>query len=193
MDTELRFISDELRVLDAADVPPKIVGYAAMFNSLSLDLGGFREKIAPGAFREAIAGNREVLALMHHDAKMIVGRRSAGTLTIAEDGQGLAVEIFPGNTTTGRDAIEMVRRKDIKGMSFRFNNARSTWERNGNDKVRTIISIGELMEVTLTGIPAYESTTAEVRSAIDRLETEATATPRRNYADRCLRLAAIAK
>ena len=29
---------------------PKIVGYAAVYNSLSQDLGGFKEKITRGAF-----------------------------------------------------------------------------------------------------------------------------------------------
>lgn len=185
--TELRFNEGELRIVEEADKPPRITGYAAVFNSMSHDLGGFREKIAPGAFREAIADDKEVLALMHHDPRQPIGRRSAGTLSLREDERGLAVEIIPGNTSAGRDAVEMLRRKDIKGMSFRFNNAKATWEKSGNDKIRTIFNIGTLMEVTLTAIPAYEATTAEVRSAINQLD-QPPGTPRLDAARRRVRL-----
>lgn len=170
METELRFNESEFKIEDRSETSvPKIVGYAAVFNSMSSDLGGFREQILPGAFRDAIGEGREILALLHHDPSRPVGRRSAGTLSLVEDERGLLVEIQPGDTTVGRDALEMVRRRDIKGMSFRFRNAVSNWEKLGGERMRTITKIPEVLEVTLTAIPAYEATTAEVRSAIDEL------------------------
>jgi HK97 family phage prohead protease len=91
-----------------------------VFNARSANLGGFREEIAPGAFTDALAANEEVLALVEHSPEKILGRRSMGTLTLAQDDKGLRVEIDPPNTTVGNDAVENVRRGDIKGMSFRF-------------------------------------------------------------------------
>ena len=50
----------ERRVLRGAELRAaggrRIVGYAAVFNSLSEDLGGFREIILPGTFDRAISG-----------------------------------------------------------------------------------------------------------------------------------------
>ncbi len=185
--TELRFKTSEIRVAPGrSGQPTAIRGYAAVFNSISEDLGGFTEKISPGAFRSAIAVGKEILALMHHDVKQIIGRRSAGTLSVAEDTRGLSFEIYPGDTTAGRDAVEMVRRGDIRGASFRFSNAVSTWDYATTGKVRTISSIGELMEITLTGIPAYLATTASLMEF-----SEPRSTPRRDYARRRLQLAAM--
>jgi HK97 family phage prohead protease len=160
-----RYFGDaELRVVDGPAGRPRIVGYAAIYNSLSHDLGGFREKIAPGAFSEAMNPNNEVLALMFHDPSRILGRRSAGTLNLREDPKGLYVEIDPPNTAIGNDAIENVRRKDINGMSFRFpRGAKDSWGREGSENVRTLHKCG-LMEVTLTPIPAYPGTSASLRA-----------------------------
>jgi HK97 family phage prohead protease len=66
----------------------KISGYSAVFDRLSEDLGGFREKIKPGAFKNALAGS-DVRALFNHDSNYILGRESAGTLQLHEDSKGL--------------------------------------------------------------------------------------------------------
>jgi HK97 family phage prohead protease len=188
---EIRTLDDsEFRVIDGAEgAMPKIVGYAAVFNSLSNDLGGFREKIQPGAFSEALSPDREILALVQHDPGRILGRRTAGTLTLKEDERGLWAEISPPNTTVGRDAVENIRRGDMKGMSFRFNQPKDSWSRDGTTNVRSIKSFGIIREVTLTAVPAYEATTAEVRAALDMLDKEAAATPKRDAAKRRLFLA----
>lgn len=187
-DRELRFCDIELRIGEGEK--PRIVGYAAVFNSLSGDLGGFREQISPGAFSDVLASGGEILALVNHDPKLVVGRRSAGTLVLREDAKGLFVEIDPPNTTVGRDLVENIRRQDVKGMSFMFKNPISTWERRGNERIRTISKIGMMPEVTFTAIPAYEATSADVRSHLDQFDREDKATPRRDAARRRLRLLA---
>ena len=88
MTIERRFLAlDGLAVEQRDDGVRRIVGHAAIFNSLSEDLGGFREKIAPGAFAEAI-GRDDVRALWNHDANFVLGRVRAGTLTMREDERG---------------------------------------------------------------------------------------------------------
>lgn len=57
----------------------RIVGYAAKFNSVSRDLGGFVEKIKPGAFNASIASG-DIRALWNHENRYVLGRTSSGTL-----------------------------------------------------------------------------------------------------------------
>ncbi|HEX9344233.1 MAG TPA: HK97 family phage prohead protease, partial [Actinomycetota bacterium] len=168
-----RFFSNaELRVIDGPSGRPRIVGYAAVFNARSGDLGGFREEIAPGAFTDALAADGDVLALVEHNPGLILGRRSSSTLSLQQDARGLRVEIDPPNTTVGNDAIENVRRGDIKGMSFRFpRGAKDSWRKDGSDSVRTLHKVG-LLEVTLTSIPAYDATSVSLRALDDRAEAE---------------------
>jgi len=163
---EIRYLDNsEFRIVADDKGKPKIVGYAAVFNSLSEDLGGFREQIAPGAFATALGAGADVIACMHHDPRLPLGRSSEGTLKILEDNRGLYVEIDPPDTSVGRDAITNVQRRDIKGMSFKFSKAKDAWARNGTELVRTLLNIGRLHDVTLTTTPAYEATSASIRSA----------------------------
>ena len=82
--------------------------------------GGLVERIAPGAFRDSIASDQDVLALYNHNSDFPLGRQSAGTLRLAEDQRGLRFEIDLPNTTVGRDLRESVCRGDILGCSFGF-------------------------------------------------------------------------
>ena len=190
-DFELRFCDAELRIGEGEK--PKITGYAAVYGSLSVDLGGFREVINPGAFKAVANGADEMLAVVNHDYNKTVARRSAGTLTIREDANGLYVEVDPPNTTLGRDLVEDIRAKNIKGMSFRFRGAKDSWEKRDGQRVRVISDIGKVGEVTFTTIPAYEATTVELRSALEQLDKQDKATPRLDAAGRRLKLASLRK
>ncbi|MEA3540534.1 MAG: HK97 family phage prohead protease [Pseudomonadota bacterium] len=96
----------------------RIEGYAATFGTVA-DLGAFRERIAPGAFRSAIAG--DVLALLDHDAGKVLGRTRSGTLRLTEDSRGLAFSLDVPETQAGRDVLALAERGDLGGMSFGFN------------------------------------------------------------------------
>ena len=61
----------DLKVL--TDGPSRIVGHAALFDVLSQDLGGFRERIKPGAFAETLKDD-DVRALFNHDPNVVLGR-----------------------------------------------------------------------------------------------------------------------
>lgn len=152
----------ELRVTD--DEKPKITGYAAKFNKWSLDLGGFTEKIKPGAFEEALERS-DVRALKNHDPNLILGRTTSGTLQLSTNSVGLQFVIDPPNTGTGRDTIEEIRRKDITGCSFAFVTAEDDWKYNEDGTVqRTIVKVGELFDVGPVTYPAYPDTTVAARS-----------------------------
>mgnify|MGYP003627607520 CR=1 FL=1 len=148
---------------------PKIVGYAAVYDSLSQDLGGFKEKITRGAFAESLRQNDEVHALFNHSDDKILGRRGSGTLKLWEDDHGLRVEITPPNTTLGNDVVELLRRGDLVSMSFGFYNTKDSWENRDGEDIRTIES-AKLFDVSVVTNPAYQSTSVGVRSAISSLE-----------------------
>ncbi|MBB4272781.1 HK97 family phage prohead protease [Rhizobium mongolense] len=138
-----------------------LVGYAAKFDRLASIGGYFDEKIAAGAFTDAIKG--DIRALVDHDPGRVIGRTKSGTLRLREDGVGLAVEIDIPNTSDGNDLWELVSRQDISGMSFGFRVTKETWDETGATPVRTIEKL-ELHEVSAVAWPAYEDTTIGLRS-----------------------------
>lgn len=140
-----------------------ISGYAAVFNTLSDDLGGFREKIAPGAFKRSLKENADVRALIDHSPTKILGRSRAGTLEMREDKVGLRVDIHPPDTQVGRDIIESIRRGDVDQMSFGFQTINDAWITVEGEQVRELRDV-DLFDVSVVTFPAYPDTSAAVRS-----------------------------
>jgi HK97 family phage prohead protease len=132
-----------------------------VFNS-EADIGGFfREKIAPGAFSEAI--KTDVRALVDHDSGRVIGRSTAGTLRMSEDATGLAVEIDLPDTSDGRDLAILIERGDVSGMSFGFRVTKEEWDETSEPPLRTIKAV-ELAEVSVVAFPAYDDTSIAMRS-----------------------------
>jgi uncharacterized protein len=160
--TELRAVSDDNGVRH-------ITGYAAVFNSLSEDLGGFREKIAPGAFARAVKED-DVRALWNHNSDNVLGRTKSGTLRLSEDNHGLKIECDPPDAQWVRDLIASIERGDVDQMSFGFVVRRypdgsrgSMWvEENGED-IRILTDV-ELFDVSPVTFPAYPDTEVGLRS-----------------------------
>ena len=157
----------ELRVEPAEDNQRKIVGYAAVFNVLSEPLWGFREKIRKGAFTKTI-GEANIVALFNHNEDMILGRNKAGTLKLAEDDIGLAIEILPPETQSAKDLMISMERGDISQMSFSFRVVREEWDHMPAEEIRTLVEV-ELRDVSLVVFPAYPQTIATVRSLSETL------------------------
>jgi HK97 family phage prohead protease len=136
-------------------------GYASVFNSPSQDLGGFIEYVAPGAFKRSLQSRNEVKLLWNHDAGEPLASLRGGTMQLVEDERGLKVTATLPQTTRGKDVAELLRTKVIDSMSFGFNVIKDSWARDG--QTRTLESV-RLFEVSIVSFPAYESTTAQVRS-----------------------------
>ena len=158
--TDIHFA--EVREESSEETTPKIVGYPVVFDSLSSDLGGFREKIERGAFADSLQNNDEVHALFNHDDDKILGRRGAGTLKLWEDDHGLRMELDPPNTTVGNDVVELLRRGDLVSMSFGFYDVTDSWAMLDGTDVRTINS-ARLFDVSIVCHPAYESASVGIR------------------------------
>lgn len=162
---EVRFIPHEMRVKADEGESKKIVGYAAKFNSLSEEMWGFREQIAPGAFTEALKKS-DVRALFNHDPNYVLGRQSAGTVSLTEDDVGLHYEIDPPDTQWARDIVSSIERGDIAESSFAFSMSGGVeeWDDSATPAIRTIKSVGNLYDVSPVTYPAYPEATTGVRS-----------------------------
>jgi len=109
------------RAGNSKDAPPYIEGYASVFNKLSVDLGGFREKIKPSAFARAIKEKQDVRCLFNHNSDIgVLGRTSAGTLTMREDAHGLFYRCDLPETQLARDLHASIKRGDVQECSFSF-------------------------------------------------------------------------
>jgi HK97 family phage prohead protease len=140
----------ELRVKDEGD-GPKISGYAVLYNQRSVDLGGFVEEIAPGAFGGSLGG--DVRALWQHDTAAVLGRTTAGTLRIWDDERGVAFELDPPDTQIGRDAV--TSDGDKRGDAWS--------DLDDGTYLRRVVR-AELLEVSPVTWAAYPQTAVGVRS-----------------------------
>lgn len=155
---ERRFFNSELRA--DSDDGNMLSGYAAVFNSLSQVIWGFREKIAPGAFADTLAD--DVRALWNHDTGIVLGRTKSGTLRLHEDDTGLRIEIDPPDSASAQ--VESVKRGDVDQMSFGFKVLEDGWDQDDEGMIiRTLRKI-KLFEVSPVTFPAYTATSVGVRA-----------------------------
>ncbi len=158
----------EMRIEAQENGLPIIEGHAAIFDSLSQDLGiifPFKEKIRAGAFKTSLEQD-DVRALWNHDPNYVLGRNKAGTLELKETSKGLLVRIHPPDTQWARDLAESIKRGDVSQMSFGFICEEDTWTVEGGEDVRTLERV-KLFDVSPVTFPAYLDTDIGVRSVLD--------------------------
>lgn len=151
----------ELRI-DSGPKKPELVGHAAVFDSYSEEMWGFREIIKAGAFAETIETD-DVRALFNHDANYVLGRNKAGTLSLSEDDRGLRVRIKPPDTQWSNDLLKSIERGDITQMSFAFRSLDEKWEKEDGEDVRVLERV-QLFDVSPVTFPAYADTDIALRS-----------------------------
>ena len=168
---EIRTFDGQIELRDDGGIP-KIVGYAAVFNSLSQDLGGFREVIEPGAFDDVLED--DVRALFNHEPNLILGRTKAGTLRIFVDERGLGYEATPGNRSYEVDLRESIARGDVSQSSFAFRVGADKFRKDDEGNViRSITKIGRLFDVSPVTYPAYVDATTGIKRMEDWQAEEA--------------------
>ena len=162
-ETERRYFPvEELRAITDEGGLRHIVGYAAVFNSLSEDLGGFREKIDSGAFADSLNAD-DIRALKNHNSDYVLGRNKSGTLTLSEDQRGLKIDIMPPDAQWATDLMVSIDRKDVDQMAFGFRTLEYRWEGEYPDEVRTLMK-AQLFDVSPVTFPAYPDTEVGLRS-----------------------------
>jgi len=161
---EQRTIDVDVETLDTRG--RTVVGYASVYNTLSEDLGGYRETIAAGAFRDVLTS--DVRALLNHDANEVLGRTKSGTLRLFDEQRGLRFELDLPDSPLGQNVRESVRRGDLDGASFRFVVGDEDW----NDELRTITRVEQLLDVTLATFAAYPAASVELRTRQPKKEEQ---------------------
>ena len=164
VDMEVRSVNDGLTFR----------GYAAVFDTWSQDLGGFREKIAPGAFTRSLKaaqnGNADIRMFLNHNTDIVLGSTRARTLRLTQDERGLLAEADLPDSTWGHPVAEAVRRGDIRSMSFGFSVTKNGAVTNDTNTERTLTDV-RLFEVSpVTGWPAYTATSASVRTLAEAID-----------------------
>jgi len=150
---------------------PKIVGYAAVFDQPSTDLGGFTEIIRSSAFDKTLKDGADVRALWNHNPDYVLGRTKSGTLSLSTDEKGLRIEIDPPDTTWARDLMQTIKRGDVDQMSFGFRTIRDKWTQDEDGTtIRELIEV-QLFDVSPVTFSAYPQTEVQVRTAIKDLQS----------------------
>jgi HK97 family phage prohead protease len=156
-------------------------GLVTPFNSQTtigdLKRGGFREQIAPGAFKKTLQERGSVF-LMNHNSDMPLARTDVpagnpGHMALVEESrEGLKVTAIPVDTSYGDDLLKLVKAGVVRGMSFGFEVVKDSWtdnDGNPSDSQRGInrtIQEVRLHEVSAVTFPAYADTKLSARDAI---------------------------
>lgn len=142
-----------------------IGGYAAVFNRLSENLGGFVEQVSPATFNKSRGDDWPgVVARFDHENAFLLGTSAARTLRLSVDDMGLLYEVDPPKAR--QDIVELVQRGDVRRSSFAFRvpNGGDEWGLSDqNYPLRTLVSV-QLVDVAPVVSPAYADTSAGLRS-----------------------------
>jgi len=168
---ERRFLGEPIELREEGS--RTITGYAAVFNKDSEDMGGWVERIAPGAFDDVLSD--PAMVLFNHDPNLVLARNGVNA-TLSVDEVGLKYSYEAPNTTLGNDVLELVRTKTIDKSSFAFTvkeQVRSAPENKGDKAIRTITKVARLYDVSPVTYPAYPDTTVGQRCFdMDKREEE---------------------
>ncbi len=165
-DLERRFLG-ECRVDAGGSDDRRIRGTAIVFNSRSVDLGGFTEIIKPEAIDRTISEALDVHAFWNHDSGEVLGRTRAGTLQLRKEKRGMSVIIDPPSWAD--KILESIRRGDVTGMSFGFRVVTDEWRMEDGMPLREVVDM-VVSEVSIVSKPAYQATDVMVsKRSLDAL------------------------
>lgn len=165
--TEKReIVTDGIEIREGEDGKRTLHGYAVKWEMKSQTMGywyRFKEQFKKGAFTESLT-NEDQRALWSHDTSQVLGRTKNGTLRLFEDEIGLRFELDLPNTTLGNDAYETIKRGDVDGVSFGFQQQKQEWDETDPDNVVRTITQAKLIEISPVAFPAYPDSQVSARS-----------------------------
>lgn len=141
-----------------------IEGYFAVFDSIYELWDGATESIGRNAFDGALGD--DIRALIDHETRLVLGRTTAGTLTLRVDEHGLwgGIKINEADS----DAMNLyarVQRGDVSQCSFGFDILQERTDvDSATGAVHWTIEKVKLYEVSCVTFPAYKETAIQARA-----------------------------
>ena len=152
---------------DTDDGVLEVHGRAVVYESMSEDLGGFRERFAPGALRKTLSEQRDVGLLYSHDSSSVLASTRAGNLDLIEDEAGLRVAARLDRSDPDVQRLDAkLRVGTVDKMSFGFRAVKDEWSADNGTPVRTVTE-AQLIETSAVWLPAYTQTSIEGRRLAD--------------------------
>lgn len=149
-----------------------VTGYAAVFDQMSHDLGGFREVIEPGAFAGVLNEQPDVHLVIGHNMDLPLARTRNGTLELGEDIRGLKMWArIDSRLSYARDLAVQLKSGLVDQMSFAFTipEGGDTWTVDDAGSVtRTVHRIDGLYDVSVVAAGAYPQTDVQAVRALLR-------------------------
>lgn len=170
-------ISLEVRESAKGESNLTVTGYAAVFDEMSHDLGGFRERILPGAFASVLTDQPDVHLVIGHNMELPLARTTNGTLEIQEDIRGLKIWArIDYRLSYAKDLAVQLQSGLVDQMSFAFTipEGGDEWAvDDGGAVTRTVRQIDGLYDVSVVAAGAYPQTNVQavralLRDAADR-------------------------
>lgn len=143
-----------------------IKGTASVYNKWSLNLGGFRERILPGAFDRVLGEDPHVLHTWDHDtSKALSSTRSKQfplELSPLERALGFYSRVAP--TSYSQDLRILMEGDVINQSSFAFTVREAEWRFIEDEDIleRDIGEVDGLFDVTTCAMGAYPQTESEI-------------------------------
>lgn len=185
---EFRQVSGEIGTL---------YGYFSAFDSwyevASMWEGDFLERVAPGAFAQTIAEDRDGMrVLFDHGFDPQLGNKVLGPIeSLAEDSRGAAYEVPLFDTSYNRDLLPGLR-AGVYGASMRMRVMADSWDdepgpsaHNPKGLPERSITRAQVMEFGPVTFPASLAASAGVRSTTDRFYEQLKRRDELAYADAC--------
>lgn len=152
-----------------------VEGYAIVFNTLSVDLGGYREIILPTAVDDELIRKSDIYYLFNHNNNSTPLARSKygeGSLHLTIDEKGLKYSFNCLNS----EFYEIVKRGDLDKSSFAFSlpndGSGEEWVKSEEyNYIRRITKIDKLYDCSAVLSPAYSSTELYARN-LNKKEVE---------------------
>jgi len=128
-------------------------------------MGGWIERIAPGAFTDVL--NDNAFALYNHSINRVFGRNGVN-LTLSQDDVGIYYSVKLPDTDLAEELRTLVSANILNKCSFAFTVRDESFIKadpeTGTPNIRIINKVDRLYDVSVVTFPAYPDTSVGARS-----------------------------